>query len=510
MPDSVSSTSLPFGADTHNHASWRRSRSISHSIPRSAPYSIHHEYQPAVYDRGPQTYSALVAEAQALDAASRLPNTHIAPSSIKSIPRSHKIVLRRHRILFRVLMVIFSVSIIAEAVAVVLGAVKANQQGQNGAKCAAIIVGVLGFSGMVSSAAVIWLIWTGRKVRARLEERWADEERVKEENSIRERRTESYLRKCIENRERSLSRSRSRSRSRGRDRDRDRDHDTITRPAVARIPSFQAMTPLSISSARMPDHDVQPVSRRGRSMGVSNDIDDQFDIADDDKDNNHEGIEHDGNKAIEDENSNDAQEAQAVQKQRDSASTLFQDLESLASESGDNDSNKVHPAIRSKIAISIPLDTTKALRAPPDPSPTSPIPLTSSSTYVNFSPLDSRSAPSKPPPQLPINAKLPPTLRSSTRHIRNPPAHDTTSPSIIVRWDSAKLGSAQSDENFQAMLDQPDDPGSEDEKERSSRRRDVEARVEAWVRAASEEVERGGKVRTVKGRMKRRERCSEG
>ena len=52
----------------------------------------------------------------------------------------HKKVLRQHRILFRVLILTFNISLIALTATIVLGAAKAHQVGQNGAKCAAIIV----------------------------------------------------------------------------------------------------------------------------------------------------------------------------------------------------------------------------------------------------------------------------------------------------------------------------------------------------------------------------------
>lgn len=509
--DSISSTSLPFGADTHIHATWRRSG----SVPRSA----HHEIQPAVYGQGPQACRILIADAQASDDASRLPNVQIPPSSIETISRSHKRVLRQHYILFWVLIGIFNISLIALTVAIVLGAVKAHQHGQNGAKCAAIIVGVFGFSGMVGSAALIWLILTGRKERARVEKRWADEEKVKEARSDRERRTESQIREIIRDRERSLSRSR--SRGRGRDR--------VTRPAAAKIPSFRAMTPTSTSSARMPDHNTQPVRRRGRSpwprtIDVSNDVDDDPDDAIDeenDKEDNNEKVSN-HNKTVgkdkeEDITRHDEEgKAQAAQTTRDSASTHFQDLDPVERENEDN--SRAETASRPDITIleqeilsmvSPPSNESNPFPAHPDPAHTSPIPLNTSSTYMNSSPPDPL-PPASEPYTLPQHPPIEPTpsdpdILPSNHHvgIENPQGdHNNTPADRFVRWKHGGFGPAQSDDNFQAMLDLADDMGSEDERDRQLRRQKSNERVEKWACTLDLEAE-GGVEREARGKRLR-------
>ncbi|KAF6230994.1 hypothetical protein HO173_010694 [Letharia columbiana] len=514
--DSVSSTSLPFGADVHTHATWRRSGSV--------PRSVHHKHQSAIDDQGPQTYSDLIADAQASnDELSRIPNVLVPPSSIRSIPRSYKKVLRQHRILFWVLIGIFNISLIASTVAIVLGAVKAHQYGQNDAKCAAIIVGVFGFSGMVGSAAVIWLILTGRKQRARLERRWADEERVKEAIAVRQRERNSNIHDSIKDRERSLSRSR----SRGRDRDR------VTRPAAAAIPSFRAMTQTPASSTRIQDHDAIPLSRRARSpwprpMDVSDDVDDDPDNvidAENNKESTHENNrnydkignedEDEDKHKDEDEDGDDGAhdkevEAQATQKVRDSASTNFLDLDPSDSENEDNnraetadrpDITRPEPKILSK--VSLPLDNSKPLPPLPDSGHASPTPLPTSSTYINPSPADPRPATSgaHDPPQLPPIEQTPfdpATVPSNRLDTRN--AHTTTPPPppppTLPRGENGGLGPAQSDENFQSMLDLAEDAGSEDEAARRSRRRRVRERVEAWAwDGGAERGERGKGVR---------------
>ncbi|CAD6582361.1 MAG: hypothetical protein ASARMPREDX12_000912, partial [Alectoria sarmentosa] len=451
--DSLSSTSLPFDADTHTHAAWRRSGSV--------PRSVQHEYQPAVHDLGPQTCSAFTADAQASDAVTRLPNAQIPPTSIESIPRSHKKALRQHRMLFWILIGIFSISLIASTAALVLGAVKAHQRGENGAKCAAIIVGVFGFSGMVGSAAVIWLVLTGRKERARLEKRWADEEKVKEARSFREREKESYVRESIKDREQSLSRSR--SRGRGRDR--------VTRPAVT---SVRATTPTPAS--QMPDHNTQPVSKRARSpwpspVDFSNDIDDDPDDAIQEENDKEIRIEKDSNyndNGNEDEKHSGQDEkvaSQAPQNLRDSASTYFQDLDPSDSENEDNNNNNkesdiaiLEREILSK--LSLPLNDCKPPTPLADPSPPSPIPP---NTHTNSHPTSPE--PYNPPQQ-------PPT------HLLSPPP-----PNTIPRLCHGLQGSAQSDDNFLAMLDlaAEDDAGSEDEIERQRRRQRGKEKVEAWA-----------------------------
>lgn len=481
--DSLSSTSLPFGADTHTHATWRRSGSV--------PRSVQHEYQPTVYDLGPQTYSAFIADAQASGSVSRLPNAQIPPTSIESIPRSHKKVLRQHRILFCILIGIFSISLIASTAAIVLGAVKAHQRGENGAKCAAIIVGVFGFSGMVGSAAVIWLVLTGRKERARLEKRWADEEKVKEARSVREREKESYVRESIRDRERSLSRSR----SRGRDRDR------VTRPVIT---SVRAMIPTRAS--QMPDHNTQPVSKRARSpwpspVDLSNDIDDDPDDAIQEENDKEIRIEKDSNyndNGDSDEKYSGQDErvrSQAPQKLRDSASTYFQDLDPSDSENEDNNNEADIAILEREILskLSLPLDDSKPITPLADPSHPFPIPP---NTHTNSSPTNPHPTSPKPynPPQ------LPPTNES-------PPPPPPPPPNTIPRLRHGLQGSLQSDENFLAMLDlaAEDDAGSEDEVERRRRRQRGKERVEAWASAVEEESEEmdeggGGGGRGERGR----------
>lgn len=541
--NSVSSTSLPLGAD--NHTTLSRSGSV--------PRSVHHEHRPAVYDQDPQTYSDLIADAQHSVILTRLPNVRIPPSSIKSIPRSHKKVLREHRILFRVLIVIFLVSLIALTAAVVLGAFTAHLHGQNGVKCAATIVGVFGFSGAVGSGAVIWLILTGRKERARLEKRWADEERVKEAISMRGRRTESQLRGLIKDRERSLSRSR----SRGRDRER------VARPAGARIRSFrsfEATTPTPTSFSRMPDHGAQPRSRRARSPwpragdvidDVDNDSDNDLDKEDDKEKNyekedlyngaggnrkdeerddekdytHHDNLENEdeverdyekdgisNNNRDRDKNHGNHEEegtALATQNMRDSASTQFQDLDPMDSE--DDDDTRTETASRPNTAmlqpkvlpkVSPPIDIFKALPAIPDSGYASPIPRTINPTYVSSSVSDLYSGALEPfhssrnplIQQTPVDTDILRSNRVETGNARG----DNSSPPDVIRWTNGGLGSTQSDENFEAMLELADDAGSEDERDRQLRRQKGQARVDQWASAVS--LAAGGAEREEKGK----------
>lgn len=541
--NSVSSTPLPFGAD--NHTTLSRSGSV--------PRSVHHEYQAANHDRVPQTYADLIDDAQHSIMLTRLPNVQIPPSSIKSIPRSHKKVLREHCILFRVLIVIFLLSLMASTAAVVLGAFTAHQYGQNGVKCAATIVGVFGFSGTVGSAAVMWLILTGRKERARLEKRWADEEKVKEAVSRRGRRTESQLRAIIKDRERSLSRSR----SRGRDRDRDR----ALRPAGARIRSFRSfelMTPTPTPSSWMPDHGVQGRSRRARSpwpraRDVTDDVDDDSEDGLDrkvDKEKDYEkdvryngagGNQKDEERDVEKSKHNgkgdkeDAEErdyekdgiyidnrknhgsheqedmALAAKDARVSASTQFQDLDSIYS-AGDDDTKTemasppnmimLQPKVLSK--ASLPLDVYKPLPAIPDPDYTSPAPRNFTSPYVSSSLSDLYSGVLEPfhsstnPlfQHAPSNTDIACSNRLRTRRARS----DDDSPPDVIRWTNRGLGSSQSDDNFEAMLDLADDAGSEDERDRQLRKQRSLATVTKWASAVSLEAEAEGAEREEKGR----------
>ena len=440
---------------------------------------------------------------------------------------------------------VFHVSLIALTAAIILGAVKAHESGQNDVKCAAIIVGVFGFSGMIGSAAVIWLILTGRKERARLEKRWADDERAKEANCIRERRSERHLRQVIRNRERSLSRSR----SRGEDRYR------ITRPAFAKVPSFGAMESASISPAQMPGYKTQPMSKRTRSpwpspMEVSDDNDDDLDGDTDQEKNqeirqetkqenkpktnnesNHESNQeanqektqeksHENDDVCNDNWEKDENDgghekegkAPATRHLRVSASTTFEDLDALDSESDENDEGEI--AGRPSIAIpeqtvlskvSPPLDDTKPLPALPESSQTSPIPLNTTSTYIN----SSSTGPHPTAPGFYKSLRYPPyeqtPMHPTTMRSHNPaPPNaqgDATTPPRIYGWGDGGLGSAQSDDNFQAMLDLADDAGSEDERDRQLRRQKSLEKVERW--ASTFDSEAVGEDREQKGKRLR-------
>ena len=441
---------------------------------------------------------------------------------------------------------IFHVSLIALTAAIILGAVKAHEYGQNGVKCAAIIVGVFGFSGMIGSAAVIWLILTGRKERTRLEKRWADDERAKEANCLRERRSERQLRQVIRNRERSLSRSR----SRGENRDR------ITRPAFANVPSFRAMTPASTSPTRMPDHKTRPMSKKTHSpwpspMDVSDDNDDDLDGAieqekhqkikqetkqENKQNTNHETYQEANQKARQvnnqekashenddipndnwDKDENDGGhdkggKAPATRNLRVSASTTFEDLDPLDTENDKNDEGGI--ASRPNIAIpkqtvcskvSLPLDDTKPLPALPESGHISPLPLSTTSTYIN----SSSTGPRPTAPRFYNSLRYPPyeqtPMHPTSVHSHNPAPPNTQGDAItpprIYGWGDGGLGSAQSDDNFQAMLDLADDAGSEDERDRQLRRQKSLEKVERW--ASTFDSEAVGEDREVKGKRLR-------
>lgn len=476
----LSSTSLPFGADAHTDATLRRSVSV--------PRSVHHEYQAAGYG---QTHLALIADARAVDAASSLPSIQMPPSSTINTSKSHKKVVRPHRKLFWLLIGILSISLVASTVAIVLGVVKGHQPGHCETKCAAIVVGVIGFLGMVGSAAVIWLVLTRRKERARLEKRWADEEKPKEERSFRELQTGNHLHESIRTRNRSLSRSCSRGRGRGRDR--------APKPVGGELPSFRAMTTTPTSSTRMPDHNARPVSRRARSpwpgpMDVSNDINDNLD----DENNDAIGRNYDDN---EDDTENcrghdKGDQARDTSNRRVSASTQFHDPDSWDSEN--EDSNKAETASQPDTAILEQEILSEVGR-------TSPILLNTNPTYIDSSPMKPHPAASGPydSPRLPPIGHTPfdtDTVRSSDVGIDNTRGYDDTPPGILS-WQNRERDSAQSDENFQAMLDLADDVGSDDEKDRQLRRDKGKEGAKKWESTvdseagAGERGERGKKLR---------------
>jgi len=224
---SVPTSPLPFGADTHNHNAYHRS---------TTALGGHNQTQPD------QDFSSFVAAAQAEDARSQRASASIPPSSVKDLPLGYRNLLRRHRILLWVLLAVFEISLIALTAGTVLCVVRAHTyNADGGGKAAFVIVGVFGFAGMVGSAAVGWLLWQGRKERARLEKRWTADEEMKERRSVRESSRANEVLRSIKERERSLSRSQ--SRSRGRATHRPPPATRHERPYSELIPSFRAMTP---------------------------------------------------------------------------------------------------------------------------------------------------------------------------------------------------------------------------------------------------------------------------
>lgn len=226
---SLPTSPLPFGADTHIHNAYRRSV--------TATGGSHDQAKPEQQD-----YASFVATTQAEDVRSQRASASIPPSSVKDLPHGHKILLRRHKILLCLLSVVFEISLIALTAGIILCAVRAHEYNSDGGgKAAFVIVGVFGFAGMIGSAAVGWLVWQGRRERARLEERWTVQEEMKERRSVRESSRVNAVLRSIKERERSLSRSR--SRSRGRASHRPPVATREERPYSELIPSFRAMTP---------------------------------------------------------------------------------------------------------------------------------------------------------------------------------------------------------------------------------------------------------------------------
>jgi hypothetical protein len=226
---SLPTSPLPFGADTHIHNAYRRSlTALGGSQDQAKPDQ--------------QDYASFVAATQAEDVRSNRASASIPPSSIKDLPVGHKNLLRRHKILLCLIAVAFEISLIASTAGIILCAVRAHEYNSDGGgKAAFVIVGVFGFAGMIGSAAVGWLVWQGRRERARLEERWTVEEEMKERRSVRESSRANAVLRSIKERERSLSRSR--SRSRGRASHRPPIATREERPYSELIPSFRAMTP---------------------------------------------------------------------------------------------------------------------------------------------------------------------------------------------------------------------------------------------------------------------------
>lgn len=249
---SLPTSPLPFGADTHTHNAYRRST--------IAPGDPHDQAQPDQQD-----YSSFVAAAQAEDARSHRASASIPPSSVKDLPLNHRNLLRRHKVLLWVVSVVFEISLIALTAGILLCAVRAHEyNADGGGKAAFVIVGVFGFAGMIGSAAVGWLVWQGRKERARLEEMWTVEEEMKDRRSVRETSRANEVLRSIRERERSLSRSRSRSRGRATNRPlsttpQERLHSEL-------IPSFRAMTPTATEAPSV-------AAEQARESGWTNGLD---------------------------------------------------------------------------------------------------------------------------------------------------------------------------------------------------------------------------------------------
>ena len=224
---SLPASPLPFGADTHTHSAWRRSLSVSRT-PQPNAEAVKELYKDT--DRKYiQDYPGFVAAARASDLALHRTSASIPPSSINDLPHRIRKVLKRHKVQLWVLAALFQVGIILLTIAITLGATTAHSQGDGSTKAAAIILGLIGLLGAISSAAFGWLTWQGRQARARLEKQWVAEEEVKEKRSLNEKATEEMVLKGIRDRERSLSLTRGRSRG-------------SLRGQTSRIPSFRELT----------------------------------------------------------------------------------------------------------------------------------------------------------------------------------------------------------------------------------------------------------------------------
>ena len=522
LSDFMSSMSLPVGADSRVHASLRRSANDLDHKP------------------------VIVANALASEAKPNNSHPYIAPSSIHDIPRSQKKALRRHPILFWVLIAVFDVSLIALTAAVVLAAfIKGREVGQTGVQCAAVIVGVCGFSGVVGSAAVIWMILRKRRRRKRLEARWVEEERVKDARGVRERWIESRVRESIWERERSLSRRSRRGRKVPGDR---------KMMSEGRI-SFKSMTPMPTSSSQGRSQSQRSKSRRvqspwPRSLNISDGSDDSDDRT---HENNTTQYKHKVSSsqhpidAVEIRDSEvlgiECNKARKIPRMRVSTATHFLDLDPSDSEDDEDGECSVvefvgqrEEAIEMKmefkrLSFTCPGPTyldEKPLPEIPDEGPLSPRirrgsnTATTTITYrdsanshfvalmvpYNSPQISRQQHHRKQPPPSPspstffflLDTKLLNSKLANLAHHHPTSSFSTSSSSssfsspsslssshlhtIIPRLNNGNLGSEQSDLNFQAMLEMPDDladyMGSEDERVREGRERAVE-RVEMWV-----------------------------
>ncbi len=153
---------LPPWADTRNHP----------SVP--APQLSYEDYPHYVAAaHGPETLAR---------ALSHRSSASVIGSSVKDRPLKYKWLLGSHKILLLVLAVVFEISLLAVTVAIVLGAVYAHRYGGlGGVKTMIVCVGVFGTVGVIGSAAVAWLLWQGRKMRARLEKRFPSNEKTAEQ-----------------------------------------------------------------------------------------------------------------------------------------------------------------------------------------------------------------------------------------------------------------------------------------------------------------------------------------
>ncbi|KAK0508861.1 hypothetical protein JMJ35_009137 [Cladonia borealis] len=223
---SLPASPLPFGADTHTHSAWRRSLSISRT-PHPNAEAVRQLYKDAD-PKAIQDYPSFVAAARASDLALRRTSASIPPSSINDLPHRIRKVLKRHTVQLWVLAGVFQINMILLTIAITLGVVTAHSHGDGNTKAAALILGLIGLLGAVSSVAFGWLTWQGREARARLEKQWIAEEEVKEKRNLNEKATSETVLKGIRDRERSLSATRGRSRGSSREQ---------------KIPSFKELTP---------------------------------------------------------------------------------------------------------------------------------------------------------------------------------------------------------------------------------------------------------------------------
>lgn len=198
-PSPEKSFFAPFVVDTHNPNPARLSLSEypnSQSHPHSNSHHRAHLPSTSNSSRPSNHHPSTSLSTVNVDADS--PSTTntgpIPPTTFPDLPPAQKKLIRRHKKLHWALLAGFQFSLILFTVSIVLTATESHSP-TGKVIWHTVVLGIVGFAGVVGCALCGWDVWKGQKERERLQARWGE---VEGEREARKRREESRWRYIVD------------------------------------------------------------------------------------------------------------------------------------------------------------------------------------------------------------------------------------------------------------------------------------------------------------------------